>query len=81
MWYIAYLGLSLVYRKKSINNRSENLEEKDLGVDKNSQETGTSGETVWSNKKEDENISNTQSKVVTEETEEEDEYEIKEFDD
>lgn len=71
MWYIAYLGLSLLYRKKSINNRSENLEEKDLEVDKNSQET------VWSNKKEDENIS----KVVTEEMEEEDEYEIKEFDD
>lgn len=71
MWYIAYLGLSLLYRKNSINNRSENLEEKDLEVDKNSQET------VWSNKKEDENIS----KVVTEEMEEEDEYEIKEFDD
>lgn len=61
--------------------RSEKLDEKDLGVDKDSQETGTSGETVWSNKMEEDNISNSQSKVVTEEMEEEEEYEITEFDD
>uniref|UniRef100_A0A8W8IYG5 Uncharacterized protein n=1 Tax=Magallana gigas TaxID=29159 RepID=A0A8W8IYG5_MAGGI len=58
---------------------SEKLDEKDLGGDKDSQET--SGETVWSNKMEEDTISNSQSKVVTEEMEEEAEYEITEFDD
>lgn len=50
-------------------------------MDKDSQETGNSGETVSSNKMEEDNISNSQSKVVTEEMEEEEEYEITEFDD
>uniref|UniRef100_A0A8W8IZL7 Uncharacterized protein n=1 Tax=Magallana gigas TaxID=29159 RepID=A0A8W8IZL7_MAGGI len=61
--------------------QSEKLDEKDLGVDKDSQETGTFGETAWPNKMEEDNISNSQSKVVTEEMEEEEEYEITEFDD
>uniref|UniRef100_A0A8W8J2C2 Uncharacterized protein n=1 Tax=Magallana gigas TaxID=29159 RepID=A0A8W8J2C2_MAGGI len=61
--------------------RSEKLDEKDLGVDKDSQETGNFGETAWPNKIEEDNISNSQSKVVTEEMEEEEEYEITEFDD
>lgn len=65
----------------NVKIRSEKLDEKDLVVNKDSQETGTSGETVWSNKMEEDNISNSQSKVVTEEMEEEEEYEITEFDD
>uniref|UniRef100_A0A8W8IY32 Uncharacterized protein n=1 Tax=Magallana gigas TaxID=29159 RepID=A0A8W8IY32_MAGGI len=65
----------------NVNIRSEKLDEKDLGVDKDSQETGTFGETAWPNKMEEDNISNSQSKVVTEEMEEEEEYEITEFDD
>ncbi|XP_052688808.1 cell cycle checkpoint protein RAD17-like isoform X8 [Crassostrea angulata] len=65
----------------NVKIRSEKLDEKDLGVDKDSQETGTSGDTVSSNKMEEDNISNSQSKVVTEEMEEEEEYEITEFDD
>uniref|UniRef100_K1R0A5 Uncharacterized protein n=1 Tax=Magallana gigas TaxID=29159 RepID=K1R0A5_MAGGI len=66
-----------IYRSR----RSEKLDEKDIGVDIDSQETRTSGEMVWSNKIEEDNISNSQSKVVTEEMEEEEEYEITEFDD
>uniref|UniRef100_A0A8W8IY72 Uncharacterized protein n=1 Tax=Magallana gigas TaxID=29159 RepID=A0A8W8IY72_MAGGI len=64
----------------NVNIRSEKVDEKDLGVDKDSQETETSGETAWSSKMEEDNISNSQSKVVKEEMEEEG-YEITEFDD
>uniref|UniRef100_A0A8W8J1Z7 Uncharacterized protein n=1 Tax=Magallana gigas TaxID=29159 RepID=A0A8W8J1Z7_MAGGI len=63
-----------------VEKTSEKVDEKDLGVDKDSQETETSGETAWSSKMEEDNISNSQSKVVKEEMEEEG-YEITEFDD
>uniref|UniRef100_A0A8W8IYE6 Uncharacterized protein n=1 Tax=Magallana gigas TaxID=29159 RepID=A0A8W8IYE6_MAGGI len=65
----------------NVRTRSEKLNDKDLGVDKDSQETGNSEETAWPNKMEEDNISYSQSKVVTEEMEEEEEYEITEFDD
>lgn len=75
------IGFSPIYSAHLICYRSEKLDEKDLGVDKDSQETGNSRETAWPNKMEEDNISNSQSKVVTEEMEEEEEYEITEFDD
>lgn len=80
MYIIAQIGMSLFCNTHLKCYRFEKLDEKDLGMDNDSQETGTSGETPWSNKTEDENISDSQS-IVTEGMEEEEEYEIMEFDD
>ncbi|XP_061182185.1 cell cycle checkpoint protein RAD17-like [Saccostrea echinata] len=61
--------------------RSEKLDEKDLGLDNNSQENEASVGNTWSMREEDDKITSSQSKVVTEPEEEEEDYEITEFDD
>lgn len=61
--------------------RSEKLDEKDLELNKDSPENETCIGSTWSEVVEDDNISDSQSKVVTETVEEEEEYEITEFDD
>ncbi|XP_048761307.2 cell cycle checkpoint protein RAD17-like [Ostrea edulis] len=61
--------------------RSEKLDEKDLELNKDSPENETCIGSTWSARVEDDNISDSQSKVVTETVEEEEEYEITEFDD